>query len=69
MEAIVFMVMAVLGAGMGVAIATYYVSHNTLVKVHAVEPESISLLLSLCSFGIVIAVAYFTLLDNIISSW
>ncbi|MGN6638975.1 MAG: hypothetical protein ACTHJ8_08685 [Mucilaginibacter sp.] len=69
MEAILFLLITVLGAAMAVAAGTYYLSHNALVKAHVIDPEFISLLLSLCSFGIVISVIYFTVLDNIISKW
>lgn len=69
MEAILFILVAVLGAAMAAAVGTYYLSHNALVKAHAMDSEFISLLLSLCSFGIVISVVYFTVLNNIISKW
>jgi hypothetical protein len=58
-----------LGAAMVAAIGTYYVSHRQLVKVRAVDAEFISLVLALFSFGTVIVVVYFALLDKLISSW
>jgi phosphotransferase system glucose/maltose/N-acetylglucosamine-specific IIC component len=66
MEALLFMLMVVLGIALVAAVGTYYVSHNQLVKAHRSEPEFLSLFLSLCSFAVVFVVFYFVFLDKVL---
>jgi len=66
MEALLFMLMIVLGIALAAAVGTYHVSHNRLVKTRASEPEFLSLFLSLCSFALVIVVVYFVFLDKVL---
>ena len=66
MEVLLFMLMTVFGIALAAAVGTYYVSHNQLVKAHRPNPEFLSLFLSLCSFGLVIAVVYFVFLDKVL---
>ena len=61
--------MGMLGAAMAAAVGTYHISHRQLVKARVVDAEFISLVLSLFSFGLVIVVIYFVLLDKLISQW
>jgi hypothetical protein len=69
MEALLLMLILVLGVALAAAVGTYYVSHSQLVKAHSSNPEFLSLFLSLCTFGLVMVVVYFVFLDNIISKW
>ena len=66
MEALLFMLMIVLGIALAAAVGTYHVSHNRLLKARASEPEFLSLFLSLCSFALVIAVVYLVFLDRVL---
>lgn len=69
METMLFMLMATLGSAMAVAGGTYYVSLKGLVRARVLNAEFISLVLSLCSFGAVISIAYLTLVEHIVSQW
>ncbi|HVV54047.1 MAG TPA: hypothetical protein VHC47_01910 [Mucilaginibacter sp.] len=54
---------------MAAAAGTFYISRNRLVKARVLNAEFISLLLSLCSFGLVISAVYLVLVDHIVSQW
>lgn len=69
MEAMLYMLMATLCAAMAAAAGTFYISRNRLVKARVLNAEFISLLLSLCSFGLVISAVYLVLVDHIVSQW
>jgi hypothetical protein len=69
MEAMLFTLIEILVAAMAAAAGTYYVSRNGLVKARVPDAEFISLILSLCSFGIVISVIYLTMVEHIVSQW
>ena len=66
MEALLILLLIVLSTALAAAVGTYYVSHNQLVKSHTPNAEFMSLLLSLCSFALVIVVVYFIFLDKIL---
>lgn len=66
MEALLFLLLIVLGAALATAVGTYYLSYNRLVRIHATNPELLSLFLSLCSFALVIVVVYFVFLDKVL---
>jgi hypothetical protein len=65
-EVLFFLLLFVFGVALAAAIGTYYVSHNQLVKARHPNPEILSLLLSLCSFAIVMATVYFIFLDRVL---
>jgi hypothetical protein len=69
METLVLLMMGMLGAAVVAAVGTYHISHRQLVKARTVDAEFISLVLALFSFGAVIVVVYFMLLDRLISQW
>jgi len=54
-----------IGSAFAVASGIYYVVENQLVKAGNKEPQVMSLLASLFSFGLTLTVIYFTLLQQV----